>query len=274
MPSFKTALTLLLEIILSDMVLYIFIFSLAVLCITLVARLLLGKDSSLKHALVSSLGIIMLYALCVIVYTFDPAGLKKYLAPLPFVFFIEDEITLFNFATADFPNICMQLLSMVILAFLVNQINSYTPPNLKPLGWLLHRSFCVCLAFFGHYLVHRIMEKLVDKVLPDQVLEFAPMILLGILIFMFLLGFIKFLIGLVLTVANPLFGGIYTFFFANKVGKNLSRSLGTTATLTVFVFALHRLGYHAFPISPEALDRYFPFAICVMILWVIIGHKL
>jgi hypothetical protein len=257
---------------LSNTLLFLIIFSLAVLCICGLARMLLGKESSLKHALVSSLGIIMLYCVCVMIYTFNPAGLSSYLTPLPYVDFVGSEIQLFKFSTSDLTTISKQILSMLVLSFLVNQINSFTPGKLKMLGWLGFRVCCIFVAIFAHYLIYRILNKFTGD-LHGQLLEYAPFILLVILIFMFSLGFIKLVAGLFLTVVNPVLGGIFTFFFANKIGKNISRAIGTTTALTLYIMTLHRLGYSSPPIGAGVLSQYIPFCLCITLLWVFIGHK-
>jgi hypothetical protein len=180
---------------------------------------------------------------------------------------------LFNFSASDLTTICKQLLSMLFLSFLVNQINSFTPDKLKMLGWLGFRVCCIFVAIFAHHLIYRILNKLTGD-LHGQLLEYAPLILLVILIFMFSLGFIKLVAGLFLTVVNPVLGGIFTFFFANKIGKNISRAIGSTTALTLFVFTMHRLGYSTLPIGAGVLPQYIPFCLCITLLWVIIGHKL
>lgn len=271
---FDTALILLLEIILSDMFLFLFIFSLAVLCVTFIARIILKPNSSLKHAIVSSLAIMMFYIGCLCVYIFNPAGLSRYLAPLPFIYIVDNEITLVNLLTSTFPEICRNLVSMVLLAYLINQINSYTPPNLKMLGWFLYRVLCLFAAFFIHYLVYRVINKIDHSIIPELMRDYISIIIISILVFMFLLGFIKFLVGLVVSVQNPMFGGSYQFFFVNKVGKNLSRALGSTAILTAFVIVMHHLDYGTLPIDAESLDQYIPFGLCMLFLWVIVGFKM
>lgn len=271
---FDTALVLLLEIILSDMFLFLFIFSLAVLCITFIARIILKPNSSLKHAISSSLAIVMFYIGCMCVYIFNPGGLNHYLAPLPFIYIVDEEITLVNLLTSSFPEICRNLVSMVLLAYLINQINSYTPPNLKMLGWILYRVFCLFAAFFIHYLVYRVINKIDTSIVPELLRDYVSIILISILVFMFLLGFIKFLVSLVVSVANPMFGGCYQFFFVNKVGKNLSRALGSTAILSGLAIGMHRLGYDTLPIAVDSLDRYIPFGVCMFILWIIVGFKM
>lgn len=253
---------------------FLFAFSAVVLLVTLLARLILGRDSSLKHAMSSSLGILVLYGMVAMIFTFNPAGLRDYLAPLPFVTLNDGYMDLFQFSTADFPTICVQLLSMLVLAYLINQINSVTPDKMKALGWFAYRLMCVFFSIFVHYVVYRVFNRLADAYMTEKIAEYAPMILLFILVFFFSLGLIKFILGLFLTAVNPVFGGIYAFFFANKIGKNISRAIGSTAILTGFICFLQYLGFHTFPIAPDALGQYIPFTVCVGLLWFLVGAKL
>lgn len=253
---------------------FLFTFSVVVLLVTLLVRLILGKDSSLKHAMSSSLGILVLYGMVAVIFTFNPAGLRDYLAPLPFVTLNEGYMDLFQFSTADFPTICMQLLSMLVLSYLVNQINSVTLDKMNILGWYAYRLLCVFFSIFVHYTLYRIFNRLAETYMTDFVAEYAPMMLLCVLVFFFSLGFIKFILGLFLTAVNPIFGGVYAFFFANKIGKNISRAIGSTVILTGFICVLQYLGFSTFPIAPEALSQYIPFTVCIGLLWFLVGAKL
>ena len=259
---------------LSGMDLSLLWFFLGFLLVFILARYILGRDSGLKHALVSALGILVMYAIYVIIRTFDPAGLSRFLTPLPYVSFTETKMVLFDFRSGELIPVCRQILSMLILAFLVNQINSWTPNNSKTLGWLLYRLCGACVAILVHYLTYYLLEKFTGVAASAWLQQFAPVVLLGIVLIMFSLGFLKMVIGLFLTVVNPVLGGIFAFFFMNKIGRNISRAIGTTVTLTLFVMVLTHLGYHSFPITAAALTQYIPFGIFLMFLWALIGHKL
>ena len=103
---------------------------------------------------------------------------------------------------------------------------------------------------------------------------YAPMILLGTLVIMVLLGLLKAILGLILTLSNPLLGGLYTFFFSNKLGKQLSKALLTTVILTVLVFCLNYLGYSVISITETALISYIPLIVALLFLWYLIGFVL
>ncbi len=261
------------SITISKSLLFIVGFVLVVLLISWVIKSLFGKDSDLRHAFVSSMGIIMLYVLCMVIYTFNPAGLRRFLAPLPFVTFTDNHMNLFRFQGADFSMISLQLISMLLLTYLVNQISNLTPDKLTPYTWILCRLGLLLLSIFAYYLAYCILGNLALKLLPGPVLEYTSVILLGIVGFLFLLGVLKWVLGLFLTVVNPLLGGVYAFFFANKLGKNISRAIGSTTALTLFVMVVRRLGYSSLSLAPEDLIRYIPLCLCIMALWIFTGRN-
>lgn len=254
---------------------FVCVFSVAMFLIALLARLLLGKESSLKYSLSSALSIIMLYALCIVIYTFSPRDFTHYLNQLGLGVFSETTegekvFALITMQGLDLPGLCLRLLRIFMLAVLINLITSYTPQNLKLLGWILFRLFSLGAAIGINYA----LCKVIDMFIPFIFKSYTPMILLTILAFSFSLGFIKFLLGFVLTKINPLFGAFYAFFFANKFGKSMSRAVGSTIVIACLVFIFEKLGYAVIPVSAAVLTSYIPFGICMFILWIIVGRVL
>lgn len=241
-----------------------------VLVLAILFRLIKGKCSDLNHALSSAMGILFIYAVSVLVYTFDPAGLSRFLSPLPFVSFDGDYLYILSLTNAGLPLVSSRVLSMVILAFLVNLLDTWIPKGEKILSWYTYRFVTVICAMALHFIVTRAFNSLIQGVLA----AYAPMILLGMLVFMLLIGVIRFLLGLVLTIANPLVGGIYAFFFANKIGKQLSKAVLTTGILCVLVLVLERFGCTAICIAGSALIAYLPVIIVLLFLWFLIGRVL
>lgn len=249
---------------------FIAVFAGAVLLAGSLIRVILGKNSSLNHAISTAMGIFAIYVATVVVYTFNPSGLSRFLAPLPFVSFGSENLYLFSFAGADFPALCSQILSMVILAFLANLIDSFIPRGKRMISWYLLRFVSVVLAMGLHYLV----SWMFNAFLPGVLVTYAPMILLGTLVIMFSLGFLKLVLGLVLTVANPLIGALYAFFFSNKIGKQLSKAVLSTSILCCVFYALNHFGYSVISISAAALASYVPLGVILLLLWYLIGHVL
>lgn len=249
---------------------FVGIFAAAVLIIGCVGRVALGKRSSLNHAVSSAMGILFVYVVTILIYAYDHEILRSFLSPLPFVSFHGENLYIHPFAGISFPDICTQILSMVILAFLVNLLDSFVPKGQKVASWYLLRFVTVVLAFLLHYGVCWVF----NTFLPGALAAYAPTILLGILIVMLILGVLNVILGLVLTVMNPVFGAIYTFFFSNVIGKQLTKAVLTTILLCVLFGLLEHWGYTVICISTTYLGTYIPFIASLLILWYLLGHVL
>lgn len=241
-----------------------------VLFVGLLARVVIGKKSSLNHSVSAAMGILFMYAVSIVVYTFDPYDLAQYLSPLPFATFREQTLQIFTFTGAAIPEICREVLSMVILGFLVNLLDTFIPKGKKIFSWFLWRLIGVLLALVCHYLITLAF----NAYLPGVLATYAPMILLGILAAMLILSLLNVILSVVLTVVNPLIGALYAFFFSNIVGKQLSKAIVTTAILCAVVYALEYFGYTLISISASALGAYIPLIFVLLILWYVIGHLL
>ena len=91
---------------------------------------------------------------------------------------------------------------------------------------------------------------------------------------MLFLGLANLILSLVLTVANPLIGALYTFFFSNVIGKQISKAVFTTLILSAVVYALNYFGYAAISISAGVLGNYVPLLAVLLILWYLLGRVL
>ena len=258
------------EIDFSSMLKFVGIFAAASLITGLLGRVVFGKRSSLNHAISSAMGILFVYVVTIVVYTFNPSGLSRFLSPLPFVQFSENNLHILPFLESGIPAICENALSLVILAFLVNLLSSIIPRGKSVTGWYLLRFLSVILAIGLHYCVNWASHTF----LPGVLVAYAPIILLGILIIMLVLGALNILLGLVLTAVNPIFGCLYAFFFSNLLGKQLSKSVLTSALICGVFFFLERFGYTVICISASALLSYLPLLIVLLALWYLIGHLL
>ena len=245
-------------------------FAAALLVLSLLVRLFLGRNSGLNHAISSGLGILSIYVATVVIYTFNPGNLARFLAPLPFVSISGEVLHLFSFRGAQLPAVCSQLLSMIILAFLVNLIDSRIPRGKHVLGWFVYRLVSVLAAIGVHYVVNVLFVTFIPGILEG----YAPMILVCILLFMLSLGVLKLILGLLLTAVNPIFGALYAFFFSHKTGKQLSKAVLSTAVVSLFVWLLGYYGFTEISITVSALQSGIPLGICLLLLWFLIGYVL
>ena len=236
---------------------------LAMLLTGTVGRLAFGKRSVIGGTVSSSIAILFIYALT---FALSCAGseFEALVAPLPFVT-ISGNAVYVHSLEGDFPYICNKLLSMVILAFSVNLIDSWLPRGKNLFTWLLFRIMTVC---FG-LLLHLLALHLFNTYAPAEVQTYAPMILLGILVLLILTGALKLLVGVILASVNPVIAALYTFFFANIVGKQITEAVLTTALLAALIFLLNYLGIFMISIIQAALIALIPFALILMVLWFI-----
>lgn len=258
------------EINLMETAQFMLFFAAASLILGLMGRVFLGKRSSLNRSLSSAMGILFIYAVTIVVYTFKPWNLDALLSPLPFVRFTEEYLIVIPFQGTEFPALCSEILSLVILAFLVNLLDSFIPQGKTALGWYLLRFVTVIAAM----LVHLIVDWAFRTYLPDVLVTYAPAILLVLLIGMLLMGLMNLILSVVLTAVNPIFGALYTFFFSNVIGKQLTKAVFTSGIVCVVVFLLGYFGYTVICITSAALMAYIPLAIVLLILWYLIGHVL
>lgn len=243
--------------------------ALGTLALAIIARLIFGKRSSMNHAVSSAIAILCIYVVNVVIYS-TGAKLDVILSPLPFVSISGDYLTIFPILSEDFNAICSPVLDMVILAFLMNLLSSWLPKGQKLLSWYFFRFLSVVLAICLQYVVNLLLGVIVPQGLSD----IAPTVLMIVLVAALALGALKLLVGGALAFINPLLGLLYTFFFSNAVGKELSKAILTTAILTALVCLLDYLEITAVYIATAALAAYIPLVIIVLILWYVVGHLL
>lgn len=249
---------------------YLAVFTAAFIVLGFIGRVFCGRRSSLNHALSSSVGILLIYAVTACLYTLKPLSLDSFISPLPFVAFSGEYLRIFPLAGAHFSVICYEILGMLILAFLMNLFDTLLPKGDGIISWYLLRFLSVILAMASHFAVNWLL----GAYLPDVLALYAPTILLCVLAAFLLLGIANFILGLVLTATNPILGAVYTFFFSTLVGKQISKAVLTTAVLTILVYILNHIGVGLLLITEAALIAYLPAIAVLLVLWYLIGHIL
>lgn len=249
---------------------FVLYFAAASLILGTISRVVLGKRSSLNHSLSSAMAILFLYAMTIVIYTFKPWNLELLLSPLPFVNFSEHYLIILPILDLEFAPLCTQVLSLVILSFLINLVDTLLPQGENLVSWLMMRLITV-LASFG---VHLAASWALRTYLPDVLVDYAPMILLILLALMLLSGFLTLVLSLVISVTSPFLGAMYSFFFSNIVGKQLSKAVFTSAVLCGVLWLMEHYGLVVVLITPAALLTYIPLALVMLALWYLIGHLL
>lgn len=237
---------------------------LGVFLISVFGRFVFGKRSALNHAVSSSIGILFIYAISVVLRNLG-TDFQNMLTPLPLVSISGEQLVLFPFSTAHYTTICSELLSMIVLAFLVNMADSWLPKGKNIITWLFFRCLTVIIA----YLMHMVVVGILATYLPAGFVEYAPVILLSILAILLLTGVLKVIVGALLSTVNPIIGGLYTFFFATVIGKQITKAVLTTVILTVLIIALQYVGFGVISIASAALTAYIPLFLVLIVLWYI-----
>lgn len=239
------------------------------LVLSFIGRMIFGKRSNLNHAISSAIGILAVYILGVFLYGTNHV-LSGLLASLPFVAVRDGMLALFSFTNASTPEICAMLVRMIVLAFLVNLLDTVLPKGKNLFTWLLFRLVTVFLAVLCQALIVWLSE----TYLPATFLTHAPTVLLGILVAMLLLGALKVLVGIALATVNPIIGALYTFFFSSLVGKQLSKAVLTTALLSLLVHGLNYLGYSVISLVGISVLTLLPVIIVLILLWYLVNRVL
>ena len=232
------------------------------LALSLMGRFVFGKRSMLNHAVSSAIAILFVYAITVVIRSCG-AQLDRFVAPLPFINILGTDLILIDFQGLHYTILCTEILSMVILAFLVNLAEGWLSKGKSFLGWLFFRVLTVVIG----YAFHLIVTWLFNRYLPQGLVTYAPTVLLGLLVLLMATGVLKILIGALLSTVNPIIGGLYTFFFANMIGKKITKAVLTTAILGAIVFGLRYAGIAVITIAPEALTAYIPLLVLLIPLW-------
>ena len=84
---------------------------------------------------------------------------------------------------------------------------------------------------------------------------------------MLVTGVLKLLVGALISTVNPIIGALYTFFFANIVGRQITKAVLTTAFVAALILALRHVGITAIMITSAALMAYIPLILLLIGLW-------
>lgn len=184
--------------------------------------------------------------------------------------FVNDYLFVLPFHGTSFETLCSQILALVILSFVVNCMDALLPEGENPFTWFLSRFLSVILAMG----LHVAANWAINKYLPTLIVYHAPAVLLVILLSCLLLGVFKLILGIFLTVVNPVLGALYTFFFSSHIGKQLTKSVLSTAILCGVFYVMDRFSYLIVHISPAALPAYLPLLPGFLVIWYLLGHAL
>lgn len=249
---------------------FLLFFAAASLVLGVISRVVLGKRSSLSHSLSCVMAVLFIYTITIVIYTFKPWNLDVLLSPLPFVTFSDHYLIIHPITDLQFTALCTELLSLLILTFLINLVDTLLPAGEGILSWLLLRLMTV-LGCFG---LHLVVSWAFRTYLPDVLVTYAPTILLMVLMIMLFSGVISLVLGLVIAITSPFLGAMYSFFFSSLVGKQISKSIFTSAVVCGILWLMEHFDLIVILITPAALLTYIPLALVLLGLWFLIGRLL
>jgi len=234
-----------------------------------ILRFIFGKKTLVGQAVSSSIAIIFIYVLMALILTVF-TKLQWLVTPLPFATFTGSSVAFFTFRGSVYTTAAAQLLSMIILSFLVNLADGWLPKRTNILSWIFWRCITVILGLLMHFAV----TWLFNRYLPMGIVVYAPVILLVILIVMILTGALRFVVGALLTTVNPVIAGLYTFFFATLIGKQITKAVLTTGILVGVLYLLQYFGITTLSLAAAALVAYIPFLLLLVIVWYVVSRFL
>ena len=249
---------------------FLLYFAAASLVLGGISRLVLGKRSSLSLSVSSVMATLFIYTITVVIYTFKPWNLDILLSPLPFVTFSDHYLIVHPITDLTFPALCTQLLSLLVLTFLINLVDALIPAGEGIVNWLLLRLMTV----LGCFALHLLVSWAFRTYLPEALVTYAPSILLAVLLVLLGSGVISLVLGLLIAITSPFLGAMYSFFFSNIIGKQISKSIFTCGVLCGIFYLMERFGLVVILISPAALLTYIPLALVLLALWFLLGHVL
>jgi len=239
---------------------------LGAILISAISRFIFRKQTLIGHAVSSSIAVIFIYVMMVLILTVI-TELRFLVTPLPLASISEERIMFFSFENASYTAIATELLSMIILAFLVNLLDTWLPQGKNMLSWTWWRLLTVGLGFILHYAA----SLLIHRYLPQGIVLYAPVILLLILLILLLTGALRIVLGLILATINPLIAALYTFFFATLIGKQITKAVLTTGILTGVILLMQDMGIYSLSLSTGALVAYVPFLLVLIPVWYLIS---
>ena len=245
------------------------LFVAGIIALGVLFRIFFGKQCNAIKAISVSAGVLFLYAITIVVYALNPLDLSKYLSPLPFALFRRDILIMIPFHGTEVPLISAQILSLLVLCFIVHFLDFILPTGRNLFTWLVFRIATIGLAIFLNLAVNLA----INTFLPQGLAMYAPITLLILLGAALLIGLFNPLLCVIFTIANPIVGLLYTFFFSTTIGKQLTKAVISSTIICLFFLVLEIMGYTVLDITASALPAYLPFFGVLLLIWYLFDRK-
>lgn len=226
-----------------------------------------SPGSGLAHATASAIAILFIYTFIAMLYRMDQDFIKSIIDNLPLIDFDGKNIKCFLVSGAKPTAIASEFLHAFILAFMVIFLDDLIPDAKNTLSWFILQFIIGLVATLVYCFVIHCLEAYVPGLLDS----FAPVILVSILLFMLLLGFLKIVLGLLLVAVNPLLGAVFTFFSTSKLGQCLFKAAISVILMFILLMFLEHQGYTSFDIVNGSILSFTPIVILLLTLWFLLG---
>lgn len=249
---------------------FFLVFMVIILGISIISRLFFGVHSGLSQAMATSVSILVVYVVTVIIYILHPWNLDLLLSPLPFVSFCAEALVIHPFQATRMTVFSSECLSIILLAMLVNISTDIISSDRSILRWFISHFLAILLSM----LMHLTARWAIANYCPAIIADYAPAVLLILLLTALFTGLIKAIFGIFLTIANPVIGILYSFFFSSYLGKKISLSVLSSIIVCAVFATMEQFGYRVVCITPSDLLSYIPLMVGLGALWYLIGHEL
>ncbi|MBQ8236928.1 MAG: hypothetical protein IJZ39_02100 [Oscillospiraceae bacterium] len=225
-------------------------------------RIVHQKASRYNHALASAMALLFAYTTLMWLHGGILNDLvAEVLRVLPLIEYDGEKITLFKFALDKPFDASAAYLYTFILSFILIGLDDLIPDAKNGFGWIALQVFITFLTLVFYWFV----IKCLNHFMPDGLNQFAPLILVAILVFMVLLGFLKVVLGLVLVAVNPLLGAVSAFFSTSRLGQALGKAALCALFLCAVSIYLVNNDLGSFVLSDMT------FAVCILPMAVLVG---
>lgn len=225
-------------------------------------RLIHQKSSKYNHALASAMALLFAYTTLIWLHGgFLTDLVSEALKILPLIEYDGEKIALFKFSLDKPFEACSAYLYTFILSFILIGLDDLIPDAKNGLAWILLQIFITLLTLVFYWFV----MKCIGHFMPDGLNQFAPLILVAILVFMVLLAFLKVVLGLLLVAVNPLLGAVSAFFSTSRLGQALGKAALCALFLCAVCIYLVNNDLGTFVLEDMS------FAVCILPMVVLVG---
>jgi hypothetical protein len=245
------------------------VFVAAIVVLGSLFRLICGKNAPLTRSVSAVLSIGIVYLSAILLFMFIPP-VREPMNRLPFLTVTDQRFFLWDILHLSEETLYPAILRLAILSFLVNTLEAFLPQGKKFFTWYLYR-VTTALSALALYLL---LCLAIDRFAPEILGEWAKTIITGFWTTILIIGLLKLLLSVVLTVINPIIGGLYAFFFAHPFGRQLSKSILTTVLSGAIIAMMNHRGIAQFAFNDFSLASYGPACVLVILALYLFGKLL